>query len=113
MRLAFTYYVTGTDGVSRSYTQGTEKSALPADVLAVLEDNPNAFTDDDEDPGDTPTLSVVGDGEIGALEEPPRTGKGSGRDAWVAFADANGVTVADEEGKDEIITELIERGVIA
>lgn len=112
MRLAYTYYVTGEDGVSRPYTQGTEKSALPADVVQALEGNPRAFTVDDEDPGDAPTLSVVGDGETGAIEEPPRSGKGSGRDAWAAFAEANGVPVDDESSKDDIVEGLIERGVI-
>ena len=35
--------------------------------------------------------------------EPPRAGKGSGRDAWADFAASKGVEVDDEMGRDEII----------
>lgn len=38
--------------------------------------------------------------------EPPRSGKGSGRDAWAAYAEARGVSVPDEASRDDIIFAL-------
>jgi hypothetical protein len=34
---------------------------------------------------------------------PPRAGAGSGRDAWVAYAESQGVAVTDDMTRDEII----------
>ena len=42
---------------------------------------------------------------------PPRTGRGSGKDAWVAYAAANDVTVADDASRDDIIAALDAAGV--
>lgn len=36
-------------------------------------------------------------------EPPPRAGKGSGHDAWAAYAAAKGVEVPEGAGRDEII----------
>jgi hypothetical protein len=47
-----------------------------------------------------------------SLVEPPRTGTGSGRDSWAAFAEARGVAVSDEDKRDDIIAALAEAGVI-
>lgn len=40
---------------------------------------------------------------ITQLEVPPQSGKGSGRDAWAAYAAQHDMTVADDDGRDEII----------
>lgn len=48
-----------------------------------------------------------GDGE--PVERPPASGPGSGRDAWAAYAAAQGFDVDDDMGRDEII-EMTERG---
>lgn len=45
--------------------------------------------------------------------EPPRVGRGSSRDAWIAFAVERGMTVADGATRDQIIADLITDGVIA
>lgn len=42
-----------------------------------------------------------------AVVVPPRSGPGSGRDAWAAYADALGVQYGDGDKRDDII-ELIE-----
>lgn len=55
--------------------------------------------------GEQATPTVVG-------EVPPRTGKGSGADAWAEFAAANGVAVDPDASKDEIIGVLEARGVV-
>lgn len=46
-------------------------------------------------------------------EEPPRSGKGSGRDAWVAFAgEKDQADLVDGKSRDEIIQALADAGVI-
>lgn len=45
-------------------------------------------------------------------DEPPRSGKGSGRDAWAAYAAARGVDVPDGAGREDIISALAEAGKI-
>lgn len=47
-----------------------------------------------------------------AGQEPSRNGKGSGIDAWVAFAEENGKTVTEGATRDQIIQGLIDAGVI-
>lgn len=56
-----------------------------------------------EDDGAKPEPS--GDG-------PPRSGRGSGRGAWAAFAEANGLDVGEDRTREQIIADLEERGVI-
>lgn len=48
-----------------------------------------------------------------AVVEPPRAGRGSGRDAWVLFAAAHGVEVGDEDTREDVIAALASAGVIA
>jgi len=42
-----------------------------------------------------------------AGDEPPRSGAGSGRDAWAAYATSKGINVPADAGRDQII-ELVE-----
>lgn len=37
------------------------------------------------------------------LEEPPRSGPGSNKAAWVAYAESKGVTITDDMGREDII----------
>lgn len=46
------------------------------------------------------------------LPEPPRAGKGSGVDAWRAYAEQHGVTVDDNAERGEIIAALQDAGVV-
>jgi hypothetical protein len=43
---------------------------------------------------------------------PPRTGKGSGRDQWAAYAAAHDVHVPEDASRDDILAALIEAGLI-
>lgn len=36
-------------------------------------------------------------------DEPPRTGRGSSREAWVAYAEGLGIAVPDDASKDDIV----------
>jgi hypothetical protein len=42
---------------------------------------------------------------------PPRGGKGSGRTAWVRYAEANGLDTDEFDDRDELIAELRRRGI--
>ena len=44
--------------------------------------------------------------------EPPRSGAGSGKQAWTDFAAANGVEVGDDDTRDDIIAKLADAGVV-
>ncbi|MCA1185711.1 hypothetical protein LCD36_04495 [Saccharopolyspora sp. 6T] len=37
------------------------------------------------------------------IEEPPRSGPGSNKTAWVAYAESRGVTITDDMGREDII----------
>ncbi|WP_052336144.1 hypothetical protein [Mycobacterium canetti] len=47
----------------------------------------------------------------GGVGPPPRAGAGSGRDAWAAYAQANGVGVDDDWKRDQIISACEQAGV--
>jgi len=71
---------------------------VPADVASQIGDHcwaesPTA-SDDDEDDG-----------------PPPRSGRGSGRDKWAAYAEANGVEIDAEADRDAIIIAVAAAGV--
>jgi len=42
-------------------------------------------------------------GEKPTTEAPPKTGRGSGRDAWATYAESQGFDVADDYARDDII----------
>lgn len=44
--------------------------------------------------------------------EPPRSGKGSGREAWVAYAAVHGVEVDEGASREDIVELLAGRGLI-
>lgn len=114
--------------------QGRLRSFGPADVVpewaAEQITNPKAWTDRaaeaeeataaspaaPETPVEEPGESPAGDGEHAAEDEPqagppPKAGPGSSREAWAAYADANGFEVDPEDGRDEIIAGLDEAGI--
>jgi hypothetical protein len=77
---------------------GAEPPAWAADLIT----NPDAWADDTaEAPQETKPATT------GASERPPKAGTGSGRDAWVAYAEGLGIEVTDEMGRDEIV-ELVD-----
>lgn len=80
----------------RTYAPGEK---IPAEVVELI-DNP-AVWESDEEPED--------DEEPEGL--PPMSGKGSGRDAWAAYAQANGVAVDDDATRDQIVAGLEAAGV--
>jgi hypothetical protein len=72
------------------------------------------FTPDDDVPDwaaeqiDNPDIWADGDADGDDSGEPPRAGKGSGRDAWAAYAESLGVEFDEDATRDDIIAAVDE-----
>ncbi|WP_068922195.1 hypothetical protein [Planobispora rosea] len=111
-RLRTTVHVVDTEGRPRAFGPGED---LP-DWAATQITNPDVW--EGELP---PHLGADGTAQervatrtedAAQMAEPPRAGKGSGRDAWAAYASHHGVQVNDDDSRDDIITTLTARGLI-
>ncbi|MFD5663449.1 hypothetical protein ACFWIK_00870 [Streptomyces anthocyanicus] len=74
-------------------------SKVPASVAKRIGDH--AWQDDDAP--ETPAAPV---------EAPPRSGRGSGIDAWRAFAEQNGVGVDSDMSREDIIAAAEDAGAV-
>jgi hypothetical protein len=92
-RLNTTVHVHLPEG-SKAYGPGDD---VPKEHAALIT-NPKAWADGDGE-----------DGEDGGI--PPRAGKGSGKDAWVAYAAANDVDHDPDATRDEIVAAVESAGV--
>lgn len=61
---------------------------------------------------DAQAAAVEAQAESTRSGEPPRSGRGSSREAWAAYAADHSVHVDDEDTRDDIITALALAGVI-
>ena len=68
--------------------------------------NPKAWEDDGQGDEQDAEPAEPTDGE------PPRSGRGSGRDVWAAYASEQGVAVSDDATRDDIIAALVDAGVV-
>lgn len=84
-------YVTAKDGSHRGWLQ-------PGDEVPSW-----ASVDDRLLEGAADASSPQGSSVQGAAAEPPRSGKGSGVEAWQRYADAQGVGYDSEMSRDDII----------
>jgi len=89
--------VFGRDGIR--YVAGTSESKIPEE--AQIGDH--AFVDPD-------VAEAAGEPDAGTTI-PPKSGRGSSRDAWAAYAEANGIDVDADATKDDIIAALDAEGV--
>lgn len=80
-------------------------SKVPADVAKRIGDH--AWTDADEAAADE---QPAGGGQ--STEAPPRSGRGSGVDAWRAFAEQHDVEVAADASREDIIAACEAAGVV-
>lgn len=69
--------------------------------------NPKVWAKDEED-GDEPSGddNPAGGGSDEVPAVPPKSGSGSGRNAWVAYAEANGVEVSEDMSREDIVEAL-------
>lgn len=93
-RLSSHIHVYNDEGVAEEFFPGDDVPAWARDRIS----NPDVWEDEIAE-------------EI-QPQDPPRAGRGSGRDEWVAFAESHGVTVDDDDSRDDVIAALGERGVI-
>jgi hypothetical protein len=115
-KLAFTVHVPDEGGDQHIFRAGSVPPAWAQDAIT----NPHAWADDDEDvveDGDRDTdPASAGGGDAGAsggasganagdgaVSQPPRVGKGSGRDEWAAYAVQRGMAVTDQMTRDDIV----------
>lgn len=95
-------------------------SEVPADVAKRI--GAHAWTDSDQDGGElaevgfvdpsaqqSPTPTGAGGG---AVEAPPRSGRGSGIEAWRTFAEQNGVGTDSDMSREDIIAACEAAGVV-
>jgi hypothetical protein len=88
------------------YSPGGNEVVVPEDALAALNDEQRAEVAKLSDgPLSFPGSAASPDSDAG--DEPPRSGAGSGREAWAAYAASKGINVPKDAGRDQII-ELVE-----
>ncbi|MEV8124107.1 hypothetical protein AB0P07_08330 [Streptomyces sp. NPDC085944] len=80
-------------------------SKVPARVAEKIGDHAWESADSHAEP-DAPKTPAA------PVEAPPRSGRGSGIDAWRAYAEANGYDTDDEMSRDDVIALLEREGVI-
>lgn len=91
--------------------------------------NPHVWASDEQDEQDSPEADDVEPDEVDDTDDqyddveeddsestvappvPPKSGTGSGRDAWAAYASAYSVDVTDDMSRDDIFAALDEAGV--
>jgi hypothetical protein len=79
---------------------------VPAEHAALIT-NPKAW-----EGGEAPSTKSEEPSSAQGDEEPPRSGKGSSKEAWAEFAQTHGVQVEDGDSRDDIIAALVEAGVV-
>ncbi|MGA5489566.1 hypothetical protein ACPCK1_17640 [Streptomyces pseudogriseolus] len=82
-------------------------SDVPADVAKRI--GAHAWTDADS-PAEVPTPTGAGGGS--GDEAPPRSGRGSGVEAWRAYAEQHDVEVAADASREDIIAACEAAGVV-
>jgi hypothetical protein len=97
-RLASYVHVADERGVMHVFGPDDEVPAWAAERIT----NPSAWAEDPADGGEAPNADAP----------PPRHGKGSGREAWSAFAAGHGVQVENDASRDDIIAALEAAGVV-
>lgn len=104
-RLVSTVYVNDQSGLPAAFGPDDDVPEWAARQMGAhcFEGGKHPFPDDADGDG-------VADRKSG--EEPPRSGRGSGRDAWAQFASEKGQQVPDDAGRDEIIAALVQAGVV-
>jgi hypothetical protein len=91
--------------LAAAYAAATDE-AVRANLAAAGAEN-GMYVEGDKlvDPSvpEEPEPEAEPEAEVEEVTEPPRSGAGSGRDAWVAYAGAQGVEVTDDMTRDDII----------
>lgn len=111
-RLNTTVFVVDPDGRDRPFGPGEDLPDWAAKQISnpdVWDGEPPAHIRGQDDAKKEPASQAPA---ASAAQEPPRSGKGSGRDAWAAYAASRSVEVKGDASRDDIIDQLAERGLI-
>lgn len=106
-RLRTTVHVVDLEGRTRAFGQGEDLPDWAAEQITnpdVWEGELPEHLQPEQDPSQPP--------ETAPVEEPPRSGKGSSRDAWAAYAAVKGVDVTEGASREDIIAVLAEHGLV-
>ena len=110
MQLARTVYVTDRRTAATTkvpagtpWTPELGRAIVRAGAWTATPDPPGVDVDVEDD-------ADVDDGEDPGV--PARSGPGSGRDAWAAYATSRGVQIPDTASRDDIIDYLTGRGIV-
>jgi hypothetical protein len=98
-------HVNDKNGTSHAFGPDDELPEWAARQMGAhcFEDEEHPYPDDADGDGEP-------DREFGV--EPPRNGKGSGRDAWASFSAEKGYTVTEGTPRDQIIADLLADEII-
>jgi hypothetical protein len=113
-RLRTTVHVVDLEGRTRSFGPGEDLPGWAAEQITnpdVWEGELPAHLNEQGEPQERVATRPAGQAEA-RLPEPPRAGKGSGRDAWAVYASRHGVEVDEDASRDDIVNQLAERGLI-
>jgi hypothetical protein len=91
-----------------SRSSRSSKAKAPADAALAPADDADADVDDEsEEDADSDDESADNSGDESGSgdgsEAPPRTGRGSGADAWREYATGLGIEVPEDAGRDDIV----------
>lgn len=64
------------------------------------------------EPADSSQAEVSAPAGVGVIEAPPRSGRGSGVEAWRAFAERKGVDVDQDATREDVIAACEAAGVV-
>ncbi|GGX01941.1 hypothetical protein [Streptomyces chryseus] len=92
-----------------AYGPGDE---VPAEIAEQIGDHAWADTADVADGQGADGQGDEGQGDSDALDAPPRSGRGSGIDAWRRFAEQNSVEYATDASREDIIAAAEAAGVV-
>lgn len=111
-RLRTTVHVVDQEGRTRAFGPGEDLPDWAAGQITnpdVWEGELPPHLDENGEPQPRVAASAAPPAQ---LQEPPRAGKGSGREAWAAYAAQHGVEVDNDASRDDIVAHLVERGLI-
>ena len=80
----------------------------PAHVRRAKKEMPSGVSTGTNTSGSDEAVVTTGQAD----QPPPRSGKGSSKEAWAAYAQAKGVTVDEGMSREDIIAELETRDII-
>jgi hypothetical protein len=105
-KLAYTVHVEDEEHGRRVLLAGTVPPSWAAKMIGphayVADDQPGDDQDEDED-GDQ-----GGAGTGGEVKRPGKSGPGSGRDEWAAYAQSRGLQVGDQMSRNDIMAAVDE-----